>query len=174
MENPIKVITKGNERLEIYVDPCPDSPRNWDNLGTMYFFHRHYTADKHNLSVEEGKALEANPDYISVPIYMYDHSGQTIRTTPFSCPWDSGKIGFIAVSKEKVRKEYKWKVVTKKRKAQIEKYLEGEVETYDTYLQGEIYGFKLFEDEVETDSCWGFFGSDHKASGLLEHIGWEE
>lgn len=174
MENPIKVITYGNKRLEIYVDPCPDSPRNWDNLGTMYFFHRRYTADKHNLSVEEGKALEANPDYISLPIYMFDHSGQTISTTPFSCPWDSGKIGFIAVSKEKVRKEYNWKVITKKRKEKIKKYLEGEVETYDTYLQGEVYGYKLFENEVKIDSCWGFFGSDHNTNGLLENIGWEE
>ena len=174
MNAPIKVLTNGNSRLEIHSDPFPESPREWDNLGTMYFFHRRYNADKHNLSVDEGKKLEINSDYITLPIYMYDHSGITIKSTPFSCPWDSGKVGFIAVSKEKVRKAYSWKVITKKRKEQIQKYLLGEIETYDTYLLGDVYGYKLFVDDVETDSCWGFYGSDNKASGLFESAGWEE
>jgi hypothetical protein len=175
MNAPIKVLTNGNKRLEIHSDDSPQSPREWDNLGTMYCFHRRYGfGDKHGLTVEQASKIEDSSDYIALPIYMYDHSGQTIKTTPFSCPWDSGKLGFIAVSKEKVRKEYNWKVITKARKALIENYLKGEVETYDTYIRGDVYGFKLFENDVQTDSCWGFFGSDNKASGLFDHAGWVE
>ena len=36
--------------------------------------------------------------------------------------------------------------------------LEGEVECYDLYLRGECYGYRLFKDGEEEDSCWGFLG----------------
>ena len=39
-----------------------------------------------------------------------------------------------------------------------ENRLHSEVETYDQYLRGECYGFQLYEDGEEIDSCWGFLG----------------
>ena len=89
--------------------------------------------------------------YIMLNIYMYDHSGITIKTSPFSCPWDSGQIGFIYVSKKKIKKEYGWKVLTKKRITQIENYLKNEVKTYDQYLRGEVYGYSII-DPVTNES----------------------
>jgi hypothetical protein len=141
----------------------------------MYCFHRRYGfGDKHGLTVEQASEIEDSNEYVALPIYMYDHSGQTIQTTPFDCNWDSGKLGFIAVSKEKIRKDYGWKVITKARKSLIETYLKGEVETYDSYIRGDVYGFALFENDEEKYSAWGFFGSDHKASGLFDGAGWKE
>jgi hypothetical protein len=64
------------------------------------------------------------------------------------------------MSLEDIRKEYNVKRVSKKMRAKIEKYLTGEVETYDQYLTGEVYGFTIEkgEDEEHVDSCWGFYG----------------
>lgn len=102
--------------------------------------------------------------YIMADLYLYDHSGLAMSTGSFSCPWDSGQVGFIYVSREQVLKEYGWKRLTAKRREQIETYLTGEVETYDQYLQGQVYGFVVekFEDGdwVEDDACWGFYGDD--------------
>ena len=39
-----------------------------------------------------------------------------------------------------------------------EEVLEAEVESYDMYLRGECYGFRLYKDGEEEDSCWGFLG----------------
>ncbi len=36
--------------------------------------------------------------------------------------------------------------------------LEGEVKSYDYFLTGQCYGFQLFREDVEVDSCWGFLG----------------
>ena len=168
----VETLTNGNERLEILYDNNPESPRDWDNLGTMGYAHRRYVLGDKEMEVDELNAIEAN-DHISLPLYLYDHSGCTMNTTGFSCPWDSGQVGVIFVSKEKVRKEYDWKVITAKRKEQILKYLQGEVDTFDQYLRGDVYGFRKLVDGVETDSCWGFYGSDHKKSGLFENAGWE-
>ena len=34
-------------------------------------------------------------DLIGLPVYAYVHSGATIATTPFSCPFDSGRSGWV-------------------------------------------------------------------------------
>jgi hypothetical protein len=120
-----------------------------------------------NISAIIKKSLEAN--YIILPLYLYDHSGITISTGPFSCPWDSGQIGYIYITKEKARKEYSWKYMTKSRIKRIINYLENEVETYDQYLTGDVYGYRISnEDDDHIDSCWGFYGHDYKDNGLLE------
>ena len=170
----VETLINGCNTLEIHSDECTESPREWDNLGTMGYAHRRYTLGDKAMEVEKLNAIEANDrKYISLPLYLYNHSGLTMNTTGFSCPWDSGKVGVIFVSKEKVRKEYGWKVITAKRKEQILKYLQVEVETFDQYLRGDVYGFCKLVDGVETVSCWGFYGSDHRDSGLFHHADWE-
>jgi len=39
-------------------------------------------------------------DFYWLPIFKYQHSGVRYNTTGFSCPWDSGKFGYIYISKE--------------------------------------------------------------------------
>lgn len=169
-----------NHIIEILYDRDPMNPRTeFDNLGTMCCTHKRYQLGDKDTGYSLGAAgswaaeeaaISAKFDVaVILPIYMYDHSGQTVQTTPFSCPWDSGQIGFIWVSKEKARKEYGWKVLTKARLAKLTEYLVGEVKTFDQYLRGDVYGYKILDqDGDEVDSCWGFFGEDHEKSGLLE------
>lgn len=185
-----------NIKVRIINDRDAESPRSWDNLGTMVCAHRRYKlgdedgmqkavelirkhlSDKqlddmcfdetHAPSVEE--ALEATGQVIMLPLYLYDHSGITMRCKPFSCPFDSGKVGFIFVSKAQARNENNWKLLTSKRINQIETTLEGEVEVYDQYLTGDTWGFEVIEDDDVIDSCWGFFGSDPLTNGILDHL----
>ena len=44
--------------------------------------------------------VEALGKYVILPLYLYDHSGITMSTGPFSCPWDSGQVGWIYASKK--------------------------------------------------------------------------
>jgi hypothetical protein len=49
-----------------------------------------------------------------------------------------------------------------KTQADLQKCLRGEVETYDMYLTGQVYGFIVKDDEGEDlDSCWGYFGDEY-------------
>lgn len=161
-----------------------DSPRNWDNLGTIVCFHKRYnlgdtdhgykSADYTSWDELETAIRKDNDVAIILPIYMYDHSGITINTTGFSCPWDSGQIGFIYVSKETARKEYGWKNITKERKEKLAEYLRNEVKTYDQFLTGDVWGFVIKDDtDEEVDSCWGFYGRDYceeDAKSIVDHI----
>ncbi len=158
----------GKYKIEIIQDENPSSPREWDNLGTMICFHRRYSlGDKHDFRDSDAATefLDSNRKKIAIllPLYLYDHSGITMNTTGFSCRWDSGQVGVIYITKEKIRKEYNMKRVSKQRLAKVKEYLIGEVKTYDQYLTGDVYGYKITEVETdeEIDSCWGYFGQDH-------------
>ena len=154
--------------IEIHTDEDPMNPRENDNLGTMVCYHRRYDlGDKHDHGNQDSfkEYLKKNEKHIiMLPLYLYDHSGITMNTTGFSCPWDSGMVGIIYVSKEKVRKEYGWKVLTKARIEKIKEYLKGEVKEYDQFLTGEVYGYVVKDSTgKEIHSCWGYWGSDHEA-----------
>jgi len=94
---------------------------------------------------------------VILPVYLYDHSGLTINTTGFSCPWDSGQLGWIYATHESVIKEYG--AVTPETLEKAENLLRSEVEEYDLYLTGQCYGFKLYEGHNEINSCWGFLSA---------------
>jgi hypothetical protein len=106
---------------------------------------------------------------LRLPLYLYDHSGITISTGSFSCPWDSGQVGFIYATREEILANWGKKRLTKKVLERARQCLEGGVETYDNYLTGSVYGYVVLgPDGEQVDSCWGYYGYDHEASGLLE------
>lgn len=174
MDTAIETIELSDNRtLKIYQDDNPESPREWDNLGTMVCFHSRYNlGDEHEFSTPDDFTEFLKQDnVISLPLYLYDHSGITMRTHRWNKPgsaywqypeWDSSMVGYIYVTKENVRKEYGWKVITKQRLEKIIQHLLNEVKTYDDYLTGNIYGYVLecAICEEAIDSCWGFYGDN--------------
>lgn len=165
--------------LKVFYDEYPESPREWDNLGKMFCFHRRYNlGDKHQYRADDynnwNEFLKAiKKDYnvaIVLPLYMYDHSGITISTSPFSCHWDSGQIGWVFVTKEDIRNEYNMKRISKNLLEKVEKVLISEVEIYDDYVRGDVFGYRLENSEgEEIDSCYGFYG-DNAIKDIMTHI----
>lgn len=158
--------------INIYYDESPESPREWSNLGTFYTAHRRYLPEKEfdeHFDIDE-VYVDGSPghfrktflrDYIALNIYLYDHSGQAVSSAPFSCRWDSGWFGMVAVPVEAVKKEYGWDKITSYRRRKIKGYLQNEIDTYNEYLHGEVYGFQITsvsDDSEVLDSCWGYFG----------------
>lgn len=132
------------------------------------------------------------------------------RTGQYADRWDSGGVGWIVILKktlmdevgteyvlddagELIRVEHKrpdapstWSYLTKPltdetwRKRAVE-IMEVDVEVYDQYLTGDVYGFTLYSAEPveegeepdwnEKDSCWGFFGSDVMENGIIGDVG---
>ena len=175
-----KTFTLSNGKtINIVYDTNPESPREWDNLGTMVCFHNRYNlGDEHSYRSDDfdswdelkKQIVSDEGECIFLPLYLYNHSGITMRTTSFSCRWDSGQVGLIYISKKKVREEYGVKRITKKLLDRVLGYLIGEVETYDQYLRGDVYGFELLDSEGnKIDSCYGFFGNDIKKNGMLDY-----
>lgn len=159
---------KGHE-IQILFDNDSESPRDWDNIGTMVCFHNRYSlGDKHDLSKEmfngweelRRHLIKEERAVVILPLYLYDHSGITMNTTGFSCPWDSGQVGYIYATREDILKNVSCggKRLTKALKDKAKEILEAEVKTYNQYLTGDVYGFIVDKDTDYEDSCWGFYG----------------
>ena len=198
MNSPVETRQYKGVEIKIMPDQNPMNPREWDNSNTMVCWHRRYKLGDRQPKCDRDEYLRelANPDnpeeitdeqvrqlleerYLIRPLYLYDHSGLRIKTTPFSCPWDSGQIGFIYTSLDQLiecygspypnptfdsptRYSFQDGAVRTLREAG-NAVLECEVKVYDQYLSGEVYGWIAGDD-----SCWGYYGSDFEESGLLE------
>lgn len=184
---PVKEIKLGDKVLRIFADESPESPRSWDNMAKFICFHKRYSlGDKHEYRHDDYAGwdemkqaiIKKEKAVIVKPLYMYDHSGITISTSPFSCPWDSGKIGFVIATAKDVRECFGVKRITKKILERAEKNLDGEVKTYDQYITGDVYGFQIVKvttcseghEHEEEDSCWGFYGNDFANNGIADDL----
>ena len=172
--------------IKIVPDNDPMNPRKeFDHIGKMVCFHRRYNLGDEQPKVsfedylvrmaEDYEEIPANEDYkeevnialkvinkhfIILPLYLYDHSGITIKTSPFTCKFDSGMVGVIYMSNEDAKKNWpgdNWK-------ESAIKCLEAEVNEYDNYLTGNVSGFVVEDSEgVEIQSVYGFYpDSDYK------------
>lgn len=184
---PNALVAKDGFTLEILYDCDLESPRTeCDNLGKMVCFHnRHCLGDKHNIDHrdyngwdEMEKAICRKEDVaVILPLFLYDHSGLRISTTSFNgraqhASWDSGKVGFIYATKDAVRDYYGIKRITEKFTEKIVSRLINEVDTYDTYLSGDIYYFSVKDEDGEiVQSCGGFYGNDFENNGLKDALG---
>lgn len=144
--------------IRIEQDDAPENPREWDNLGTMACLHNRYNLgdQQDNISSpDELKEFIASLKGVYLPLYLYDHSGITMSTKPFNDRFDSGQVGYIFATDERIKREYGDDPKAYDKATEI---LQGEVETYDRYLTGEIFWFGTYAPNGnETDSCGGFY-----------------
>lgn len=106
--------------------------------------------------------------YTVLPLFLYDHSGITMSTGGFSCPWDSGQVGYIYAGPEQIEK-----VGCPPDK--VVEGLEGEVKEYDRYLTNECFGVcvEVFDADgkrVEDEAVWGHLGSEWAKQALEESV----
>lgn len=181
----MKTYTKTIEapRLEITHDEYASSPREWDNLG--YFI----TKQRNKISPngaqfpeidaivretgEEAENLEAHKDAIILrikkeqgekvlaiyPVYCYEH-GNVVYRRGTAQGFDVSNCVFYIVtdrSQDRLGTEARY----------FENVIDGELETYTAWANGEVYDFVLYDENGEvTDSCGGFYSIED----IREHL----
>lgn len=158
--------------VKIVQDSDSESPRKDGNLGVMACWHKRY--DLGDVQPKEDMAdwllKNAPKGSVVLTLYLYDHSGITMKTSAFADNWDSGHVGYIVATPEAIRKEYSVKRISSKIRKRVEDQLLGEVFTYNAYLTGDVWGFEIKQpndcstcgsaDFDITDECYGFTGPD--------------
>lgn len=163
-------------RAEIRYDDFGESPRDWDNLGKMYYWHRDYIlGDKkvdldyyHNFQEFIGELSEEWGEIIWLPLYLYDHSEITMSTSSKrfemvdSQGWDWGCCGIIFASHEDIKKAFMVDEITEEILDKATECLIGEVKTFDQFITGDVYTIAVFdENDNWLDSVGGFYGFDY-------------
>ena len=166
-----KIAQKGNFTLFVKDSEVIFNPRTeYDCFSNMVCFHNRYRlGDKHNYNKNDYNSWEElknaitkdNDIFLIYPLYMYEHSGVSLSIEPFSCPFDSGQIGFVFVTKQMIRESFSIKRCTKKYETKALDNIKSELSEYVSYLNGESYEY-VIEDENNdvVDSCCGYFSYD--------------
>ena len=181
MSTAEQYIKRGHKVTIFYDETGDNSPRDWDNLGNLFCFHRRYNiGDPHQYDSSDFTSFEdwknqIQKDYKVIailPVYMFDHSGISISTTPFACRWDSGQIGWIFTTPEKIEE-----IGAQPDKAL--QYLEDEIKIYNQYLTGDVYGYLVEKIEVcnlghehteEIQQCLGYYSIDEAKEEAESYI----
>jgi hypothetical protein len=180
MDNCVEKIEYKDYTIKLFYDEHCESPREYDGkIGKIVAFHNRYElgdSEKDlgdflgSINPSDFTGWDEMEEYIRkhvqgtvFPLYLYEHSGITISMSPFSCSWDSGQIGFVVMEDSVIRENWNWKRLSKKRREQAIESLKSEFDEYRRYLEGQCYGYKIFDSEdIEEDdsSCWGMIGSE--------------
>ena len=181
MGTEAETITHKNHEIAIEYDDSPESPREWDNICEFHHWHKRCnlgdTRHTNEESVEEMLAIAKRQGDIVMALHCYEHGGITISLNSFygrvpggHYEFDSGQVGFVIIRRKKMLEEFGGKTFTAKLKKRAREIAEAEVETFDAYLRGEIYGYIIGDDG---DSCWGFYSIEdaiEEAKSTIDYI----
>jgi len=130
------------------------NPRHDDNFSTIVDRTTKYGLSDAGSLLDKSEVVEGRG--VILPLYIYDHGGITISTSPFGCQWDSGLIGYVYATEETMKKEFGVEELTIEHRKTAMRIMRAEVEVYDKYLRGEVYWYSYDTGEIE-DSCGGFY-----------------
>ena len=179
-------------RIKTYQDDEPDNPRDWDNLGKIFYGHKRYVfrkkisdigevdvrkefEDCYSWDDVEKRIIELYDPLVILPLYLYDHGILRIKIGDFYdsqlpqgyAHFDTGMVGFVIAEKDKVRKEYKVKRISKKLREQVKQILEDEIDVFDKYLSGQVYAYSIEDTDI---ACSGFYDYDEMVKYAKEEV----
>lgn len=163
MTDPFETYQLHGFTVQVFQDDCAENPRSaFETRVRLVCWHSRYRlGDSHDF-YEPADFLswwaKAGADGLCVPLYLYDHSGLALSTRPFHCPWDSGQIGWAYLTAAALANKFP-DVAAAQRLAAAQQLIDAEVELYNAYISGDVWGFTVRTDHgADVDRCWGYYG----------------
>lgn len=154
-------------RAEIFHDPDLEQPFRHDDAVGIVVLHRRYgdpargACGRDPDEVRQWERENAH-EWFTIPLFLYDHSGTVYRvgeTNPFHCPWDSGRVGIVALKRRHWGNGHP-------SDAELAAHAQTVAESYTAWANGECYGYILRDAHGhELGSCWGIIGRDAVMAG---------
>ena len=181
MKTYTKTTTTEEPQLVISYYENTESPREWSNLGYFITKDSNYNSPDKNevlkrIVANTGDIAKDQEEHIKLikkeveeqtdekviaiyPVVKYEHSGVSYSLGT-NHGFDCSNNGFYIVT-DKTAKE----VGTAKK--DFKRIIEGEIETYNQYANGNVYCFTLYDEDGELeDSCSGFYSIE----AIREHL----
>jgi hypothetical protein len=161
-----EIILKNGKKVEVYHDEGAMNPiHDFDMATGFYFFHKRYdVGHKHEIDTDlyDSYADLANGEFgekdLVLPVFCYSKRVFELSLTPFSCPWDSGQLGFAVVHDHIIQDEFDGDRI------KALNCLKAELELYNHYLNGRTYGYISYDAEGND------INRQLSINGIISHI----
>jgi len=156
------------------------NPReNCDHLSVMACWKRNSTIGDVQPSCSPKEWMEEKENVpkgsVVLNIFIYEHSGIVLSSSPFGDPWDSGQLGFMVMTPDKIlegwgqKKDGKTaKRVSAKMQKQALECMKAELEEYNKWIQGQCWGWSFTDENGKEDSCWGYICDDEESAQYMK------
>lgn len=161
---------KDDKILKIYPDLSAQNPLEDLSLGSLVGTYKDFLARRsgvHRALHAKRKAFKADPNIAFVLDVFADCKAEKSLTTIDKSHAFCVIVDLYYLTKEDVLNHF---LTLNPEMPQVINAVEGELEHYNQWRQGEVYGYRLFEaktcetckntHEIELDACWGFYSID--------------
>ena len=183
MKNIIEEIQHNGYNIVIGYDENPISPREEFRLteiatikkGRYKIGEVFIDADSYDSIEEMEKFLKNERNAICIkPLFIYDHGGVVLKTSPFNCPFDSGRIGFVYTTKSMLEDagfiKSKNSKLTQKLKDKLNQLIDREIDEYTKWIMGHIYAYKVYKNNEIVSCCYGYYSIDDAINDAKENL----
>ena len=175
--------TTEKPKLVIQYDRDTESPREWFTLGVLLLVGNYKGSGDQDDTLREvvnetAELATSSENHLNLlkeklgdklaifPVSKYEHGGVSF-SRGITGGFDSSHCGFYFVNKKDNELGTKEK--------DFELVIDAELDNFNSYANGDVYGFVLYDDNGEIEhSCWGFY--DPKHEDIREHLPkeWED
>ena len=128
----------GQLTFRVHHDLDAHNPRLEKPMTKIVGWHRKYfVSDRDMVDFRDRDSFleSVRPEDIVRPLYMYEHGGVALATTPFSDKFDSGHLGYVLITPERLERIGLKSSDTE----QIELNVKAEIKMFQAYMNGEAY-----------------------------------
>jgi len=139
----------------------------WDNRDELDMYCEALGYDKETRE----KIAEDKPD--AVRIDKYEHSGvsYSVAGEGMQCHWDTSHTWAVWLPNKCLLTELK-NLKGKARRAKCVQFAREACEVFNKWANGEVYGFMVEFNEVDIDSCWGFYDIEDAITEAKSIVDW--
>lgn len=176
----VSELLPNGKRLKVLVDydEFPMNPLEYEDVVRIVCLnHRRYNVGHEQVDMDEVEELRQRllggemAGYR--PVYMYDHSGIALSTSPFSCQWDSGLIGWAYVTKDAAI-EVGFDPDSAEGRHAVGRLIEEVVKRYGHYVAGDAWYIRVVDedgDELEmSDLLSDLHDATEEADKMLARV----
>lgn len=135
--------------VKIEYDGFVSNPRENDELVNMVIWHKSIPSDEHNFEnpteFMEWYNSQEDQKLMIKPLFAHVHGNISLSTTMFSCPWDSGQIGYAYITQHAADSVIGFGNYDSE---SLSKSIENSLKAYQYFLNGECYSVEIFDKKT--------------------------
>lgn len=143
-----------NAYFKVWYERDAEPPLDEDDSIKLVVLHRRYADPSEGRLGRTPNEVEAwehlnQEEWATFKLWMYDHGSVALgigEGNPFSCPWDSGRVGIVAVEKSEF--------------PDPEAAAIRAVDEYSSYINGSVYYVELFKNDEMVYALGPLYGHE--------------